>query len=73
MIEHLIFLDDKQKQSLFADLVIMHLDKFKKDVNNIDRFAKFYPEWSLGFAYVDDLKKMILEERDKNEDKNKTN
>jgi hypothetical protein len=45
----------------FIKLIKFHEDNLKKDEKNVDEFALVYPEWALGFSYVEDLKKAIKE------------
>ena len=45
----------------FAKIINFHKVAFMKNKKNVNGFIAIYPEWALGFAYVDDLKKAIAQ------------
>lgn len=56
----LLGLPIEQRVDKFIEIIEHHKDSFKNE-KSLNDFTLVYPEWALGFAYVEDLKKAIAE------------
>jgi len=56
----LVNLSGEDRSRLFLQIVEKHKNELLDDVQ-LEKFIMIYPEWAMGFRYIDDLKKAIAE------------